>query len=134
MLKNGAMAQIGDIRKKRYPFTMQVNFDVRYPDCVKITMGMENRVVKYSDLFSFMFTIASKEQQAKMMPVREELGHQYMKQIHVRLKKDMKEGEEMVVNVPINIPQIIEDEILAEKDKKEDDKSNHPLGYPHLTL
>ena len=62
-----------------------------------------------------MFLIASKEQQANMIPVKEELGTQYMKQIQVRLKKDMKEGDLVVVNVPINIPKIIEDEILAEK-------------------
>ncbi len=94
------------------PVILDVNFDNDHPDYIRITIGGVSSIVKYTDLFSFMFTIATKEQQAKMIPVREELGHQYMKQIQVRLKKDMKEGDMVVVNVPINIPQIIEDAII----------------------
>jgi hypothetical protein len=110
MLKNNAQAEIYDVETGN-PVILDVNFDDNYKDCVRITIGLEETIVKYTDLFSFMFTLATKEQQAKMIPVQQELGHQYMKQISVKLKKDMKEGEMMVVNVPINIPQIIEDEI-----------------------
>ena len=117
MNKHGK-AEIENVKYKN-PVILEVNFDDEFKDCVQLTLGEEQAVVRYSDLFSFMFIIASKEQQAKMVPVREELGHQYMKQIHVRLKKDMKEGEEMVVNVPINVPQVIEDAILAEKESPE---------------
>ncbi len=114
MIKDNAKAEIENL-KSTDPTVFEVNFDPKYKDCIKIKIGYEESIVKYTDLFSFMFTLGTKEQQAKMIPVREELGHQYMKQIHVRLKKDMKEGEEMVVNVPINVPQIIEDQILSEK-------------------
>lgn len=116
MIKNPSQAVIKDARGD-YPVVFDVNFDPMYSDCVKISMGTYERVVKYSDLFAFMFTLGTKEQQAKMIPVREELGHQYMKQIQVKLKKDMKEGEMMVVNVPINVPQVIEDAIIKEKEE-----------------
>lgn len=114
MIKNEAQAEIYDVESGN-PVVLDVNFDETYKDCVKISFDDKSFVVQYTDLFAFMFSLATKEQQAKMMPVREELGHQYMKQIQVRLKQDMKEGEMMVVNVPINVPQVIEDEINLQK-------------------
>lgn len=111
MINRHGIAEIKEVETGK-PVVFEVNFSEDYKDCIRI----DGHVFNYSDLFSFMFTVATKEQQAKMIPVREELGHQYMKQIQVKLKKDMKEGEMMVVNVPINVPQIIEDAILAEKD------------------
>lgn len=116
MLKQGAQALIQDVRGQKTPLVFEVNFDDDFKDCVRIDADGQRFIVKYTDLFSFMFTIASKEHQAKMIPIREELGNQYMKQISVKLKKDMKEGEMMVVNVPINVPQVIEDAILKEKE------------------
>lgn len=113
MIKDNAQAFIEDVNGST-GVTFEVNFDENLKDCVKISMDGDYRIVKYTDLFFFMFTLGTKEQQAKMIPVREELGHQYMKQIQVKLKKDMKEGEMMVVNVPINVPQIVEDGIKAE--------------------
>lgn len=114
MIKNNAKAEIIEYSTGR-PVFFEVNFDENQKDCVKISIDEEYRIVKYSDLFSFMFQLATKEQQAKMIPVREELGNQYMKQISVKLTKDLKAGEFMTVNVPINVPQVIEDAILKEK-------------------
>lgn len=114
MIKNEAKAEIEDVNKGTFVY-FEVNFDEDFKDCVKISLDGAYRIVKYSDLFAFMFSLATKEQQAKMIPVREELGNQYMKQIQVKLTKDLKAGEFMVVNVPINVPQVIEDAILAEK-------------------
>ncbi len=114
MINKHGKAEIVDAENHTNLF-FEVNFDEKYKDCVKITIAGHSGIVNYSDLFSFMFILASKEQRAKMVPVREELGHQYMKQIQVKLKKDMKEGDYLVVNVPINVPQIVEDAILEEK-------------------
>lgn len=115
MIKDNALAEIQDVLNPEQVVTFEVNFNEEQKDCVKITINDASVVVKYTELFSLMFMLASKEQQAKMIPVKQELGTQYMKQIHVKLKKDMKEGEEMVVNVPINVPQIVEEQILFEK-------------------
>jgi len=117
LIKKEAKAEIKDVDGE-HSLSFEVNFNEDYKDCVRIEMGGDYRVVKYHDLFVFMFAIATKEQQAKMIPVREELGYQYMKQIQVKLKNDMKEGEMLVVNVPINVPQIIEEQILLEKENK----------------
>lgn len=113
MLHKPAQAIIEDITGV-LPVTLDVNFDENYKDCVQITLGRQKSIIKYSDLFAFMFAIAKPEQQSQMIPVQQELGHQYMKQIRVKLTKDLKEGEEMVVNVPINVPQIIEDSMKEE--------------------
>lgn len=127
MIKNQAQAVIEDGLGVN-PVTLDVNFDKEQPDCVRITIGDKFSIVKYADLFSFMFQLATKEMQAKMIPVREELGNQYMKQIQVKLTKDLKAGEFMVVNVPINVPQIIEDAILSEKKLSTED-----IKTPYLT-
>lgn len=123
MIKKQAQAELNDVQKKN-PLNLEVNFSDEYKDCVKVVFEKPrfngNRVesiVKYSDLFSFMFMLANKEQQAKMMPVREEFGNEYMKQIHVRLKKDMKQGEEMVVNVPIKVSELLEAQVKNEMEK-----------------
>lgn len=118
MLKNNAQAELEDARELNNVF-LSVNFDKdRYKDCVLIEMGGKEAIVTYTSLFSFMFCLATKEQQAKMIPIKQELGTEYMKQIHVRLKKDMKEGEEMIVNVPIHVPSLIEADIRHELEKK----------------
>lgn len=134
MIKNKAKAEIENM-KSTDPTIFEVNFDPKYKDCVKIRINYEETIIRYTDLFSFMFTLGTKEQQSKMIPVREELGNQYMKQIQVKLKKDMKEGEMMVVNVPINIPQIIEDGILAERamGRIPRELSTGDLESPYLT-
>lgn len=117
MIKNNATAELKNLIDVN-PAIFEVNFDDKYKDCVRISLFEHNAIVKYTDLFSFMFTIATREQQAKMIPVSQELGTEYMKQIHVRLKKDMKEGEEVIVNVPIHVPSLIEADIRHELEKK----------------
>ena len=114
MIKNSAQAIIEDGLGKN-PVTLDVNFDKEQPDCVRITLGDKFSIVKYSDLFAFMFQLATKEQQAQMIPVREELGNQYMKQVTIKATKDIKEGELVKFHIPINVPQVIEDAILKEK-------------------
>ena len=115
MLKQPAQAVIDDVGGNS-GVILDINFDDNLKHCVKITIDGAVRIVKYSDLFSFMFTLATKEQQAKMIPVKEELGTQYMKKIFVKVTKDLKVGDKMIVNVPINVPKVIEDSILKEKE------------------
>lgn len=110
-IKKPAQAEIENV-KWANPVIMDVNFDEEFKDCVQITIGEEKAVIRYSDLFSFMFTIASKEQQAQMVPLNQELGHEYMKQIRIKCKRDMKEGEELVVNLKIHVPNVVRDSLL----------------------
>ena len=80
-------------------------------DCIKITV---DGLIKYSDLFEYMFALAKPEMQAKMIPVQQELGNEYMKQIRIKCTKDMKEGEELVVNVRVRVPEVVEQQILKD--------------------
>lgn len=105
-----AKAEIKDATGKEN-VVLEVNFDDSFKDCVKIVFGTEHRIIKYSDLFTFMFFIATPEQQEKMIPVREELGIEYMKQVRIKCKKDMKEGEELVVNIKIHVPTVVAESV-----------------------
>ncbi len=117
MIKKQAQAEIKDVRTGNI-ISFDVNFDEKHKDCVKISFNDQDFIVKYADLFAFMFQLATKEMQAKMIPVREELGNQYMKQIQVRLTKDLKAGEFMVVNVPVNVLELKEAGEMQQKDIK----------------
>lgn len=121
MLKNNAQAVIEDVLGKN-PVTFDVNFDEEHKDCVKISIGNESpieSIVKYTDLFSFMFALGTKEQQAKMIPIQEEKGIEYMKKVGVRATKDIKEGEELIFNIKIHVPTVIEEQIRYELSQKE---------------
>lgn len=114
--KGGNQAMLNDV-DGRTPIFLDINFggQERYKDTVMISIGdSERRIIRYSDLFSFMFVLGTPEQQAKMMPVRQELGNEYMKQVRIKCKKDMKEGEELVVNIRVNVPQVVEEQILKD--------------------
>lgn len=120
MIKQNAIAELRDVNER--PLIMEINFnDKYYKDCVRMTftktpddIEVEEFIFKYSELFSFMFTLASPEQQALMMPVSQELGHEYMKQIRIKCKKDMKKGEELVVNVKVHVPTVVEEQIIKD--------------------
>lgn len=112
-IKNEAQAILEDVKGVN-AVQFDVNFDPEYKDCVKITLDGKESIIKYNELFSFMFFLAKKEQQAQMMPVQQELGNEYMKQIRIKCSKDMKEGEELVVNVRVNVPELVESQILKD--------------------
>lgn len=107
-IKRKAQAVLEDVTGA-LPITLDVNFDEKHKDCVQVTLKGQKSIIKYTDLFAFMFTIATKEQQALMMPVTQELGNEYMKQIRIKCTKNMKKGEELVVNVKIHVPSVVKD-------------------------
>lgn len=113
MIKNMAQAEIKDIDGV-HGVLFDVNFDEEHKDCVRICMDGAYRTIKYTDLFSFMFTLGTKEQQAKMIPVQEEKGIEYMKTITIQTTKDLKKGEFITVNARIHVPTIIEEQIREE--------------------
>lgn len=117
-LKNKGQAIINDVEGMN-PVTFEVNFSEEHKDCVKITLAGVSSIVKYNDLFSFMFTIASKEAQAQMIPVQEEKGTEYLRQHTVKVKNDMKAGDSLVVNCRIHVPTVIEEQIKSERAEKE---------------
>lgn len=116
MFKDGTQAMINDVDGGLSPMFLDIAFDDshQHRGCIRISVGHERRVIKYSDLFSFMFMLATPEEQALMMPVQQELGHEYLKQIRIKCKRDMKEGEELVVNVKVHVPSVVEEQIIHE--------------------
>ena len=113
-INKNTQAEIKDIDNKP-SVLFDVNFDDKLKECVRIHIGKEKRIIKYSDLFEFMFILGSPEQQAKMIPVNQDLGYEYMKQLRIKCKKNMKKGEELVVNVKIHVPKVIEESLTGTK-------------------
>ena len=113
MKKKYAGAIIQDINNG-IPVSFEFNFNEEYKDCVKVKMDKFESIIRYSDIFSMFFMVAKPEQQAQMIPVQQELGTEYMKQIRIKTTKDMKEGEELVVNVRVRVPELVEQQILKD--------------------
>ena len=120
MIKANKVAEIKEQTGKT-SLQFEINFGEKYKDCIKIT---GDGIVKYSDLFEFMFILGRPEQQARIIPVQQELGNEYMKQIRIKCKKDMKEGEELVVNVRVHVPSVVESQILKDLKSPYVDKLN----------
>lgn len=122
MIKAAAQAVLEDVNGVNN-VTMDVNFDEEHKDCIKFTLDEKEAIIKYTDVFAVMFTLATKEAQAKMMPVRQELGTEYMKEVTIKCTKDMKEGELIKVNVRIHVPTVIAESEAKKEDEQLTDES-----------
>ncbi len=76
---------------------------------VEITIGNEISLIKRSDLYGLTFVLGDSATQDALMPVRKTQIRKYYKQHTVKVKKDMKIGDEIVVNCQIDVPLTIEE-------------------------
>lgn len=101
---------------------MEVNWSPLSTDKVKVKIGDKEAVIERQDLFMFMFVIAKPEQQDALTPVRVTKITKYFKQHRVKVGKDLKKGEELVVNCSIDVPTTVEQglrgDIFSEKRSK----------------
>lgn len=91
--------------------SFEVNWDPNYQDSIRITLGEHQAIIARSQLFEFMFMLATPEQQVDMIPVKKTEMIQYIKQHVVKAEKDIRMGEQIVVNCRVNVPQTIADAI-----------------------
>jgi hypothetical protein len=105
MLDRKNAAEIGD-----YVF----EFDPHNPDSVSIHDKSGNKcTVMKNDLYAFVFMIGDPEQQSELVPVRKTTITKYVRQHRVIAKKDIRKGEEIVVNCEIDVPTVVEEGIYG---------------------
>lgn len=75
---------------------------------VKISIKGVDSWVKIKDLYTLVFLLVDDEKREQMMPIKQTTIRKYVRQHRVRLKKDLKRGQEMVVNCEIDVPEIVE--------------------------
>ena len=114
MIKGHNVAKLEDFSGDNHEIEIDVNWDKDLMEFIKLTIDDKIVYVKKSDLFAIMFLLATPEQQVEMVPVKREEMKEYERQHRVKLTKDMKEGEELVVNCKIHVPTIIDEAIRNE--------------------
>ena len=97
------------------------NLDVEiFPDKeeVKVTLGGKEGWISIKDLYALAFIIVGNEEQANLMPIKQVEVTKYRKQLHIRCKKDMKKGEELILNYSIDVPTVIEQNLRGIVEKR----------------
>lgn len=89
---------------------LQFEFDKGNPDIVKIITkeGVESTVRK-GDLFQFIFLVGNPEQQKALLPHELRVMTKYIRQHKVRVTKDIKAGDELVVDCEMLVPQVVQE-------------------------
>jgi hypothetical protein len=97
---------------------VEMNWNDKTHDAVRIKLGDKEAIIKIDDLFGLAYTLASPEQQAELMPVRHTTVTKYFKQHVVKAKRDIKKGDQLIVNCEINVPTVVEDGLRRDIFKK----------------
>lgn len=96
---------------------MEINFNSE-TDAIRVKVGDKTGIISKQDIYPVIFVIADPENQSKLMPVQKTEIRKYIKQHRVKLLKNMKKGEEMVVNCEVDVPLTIEQNLRGLIDKK----------------
>lgn len=91
--------------------TLQIraNQTDNWSEVLEFKIGDEVSLIKKRDLYGIMFVFADEETQEQLMPVRHTTIRKYIKQHRVRAKKDIKAGEEVVINCEVDVPLTVEE-------------------------
>lgn len=85
--------------------------------CVRIKMGDKQAIVSMDELHAFVFAVATDEQKADLVPVRQVKVEKIMKWHLVEAKKDIRKGEKIKVRCETNVPVEIYNGIVGGMDK-----------------
>lgn len=115
MLNTPNTAKIESINGKDTVY-FDVNFDKKHKEYVKIRLGKEMIKVNIQHMFSFLLMMANPEQMDALTPATEKTLQvkSLTRQHKVKLMKDMKAGEEVVVTCTVDIPLLVEEGIREE--------------------
>lgn len=111
-----------------------VNWDSKNKNSIKMTVAGKISCISKDDLWNFVFTIVKTDQQQKMIPVQKTEFEKYIKQHSVRIKNDMKAGEELFVNCEVNVRQEVADAVRRDLEKETERKklSTGSVETPYL--
>jgi len=124
MIENHNKITIPDVNGKN-DLTIEVNWssvpEIQGCKMFKVEINGQYGIIKAEDLFAILFALGSEEVKEKLMPVRSTTITKYYKQHRVVAKKDIKRGEELVVNCSINVPSVVREGFkfeIANKNKR----------------
>jgi len=96
----------------------EINWREMDKDVVRIEIGGKKSVVKLADLYKVVFDIVGPEEQSDLLPVRKTTIRKYIRQHRIRAGKNIKKGDEMVVNCEIDVPLTVEEGLRKDVFKK----------------
>lgn len=82
-------------------------------EVVKLKLGDKTSYIKMDDIYALALLILTPDKRDLLLPVRQTKITKYMRQHRVKVKNDIKKGQEMVVNCEIDVPTITENSIKA---------------------
>ena len=118
MLKGYNQATISDLNGTN-DLSLEINFsgDPENSKCAKIRLAGNEAVISLDELHAFVFAVATEDQQADLIPVRQVEVQKVMKWHLVEAKKDIRKGEKIKVRCETNVPVEIYNGIIGGMDK-----------------
>jgi hypothetical protein len=111
MITSHNIATLSD-KRGRHDIEFEVNPGDKESDLVLISMRDEDghkiqAAVDLKQLYGLIFSLMGPEEQADMMPVRQTTMTTFHRQHRISVKRDIKKGEELVVNCKVDVPTVI---------------------------
>ena len=82
-------------------------------DVVELKVKDITCFVRMDDIYALALLILKPDQKDSLLPVQQTTIRKYFKQHRVKVKKDIKKGQDLVVNCEIDVPLMIEQNIKA---------------------
>ena len=117
MLKSHNFCKLTD-KEGQNDVEVEINFDKKQPDVVKMVMGGKTAVINKRELYSMTLLIADEIAQEELMPVKKMDVTQFTRSIKLKAEKDIKKGEFIIANVEIEVPTYIRKKFKGLKNPK----------------
>lgn len=119
MIKKHAKAEIEDISNPEKKLGLEINFSLDSSGQVKLTLNEEEIVVDMQKLWEFVYTVVTPDLADKIVPVRTEEREVFSKQHYVKVQKDLKVGDTLVVNCQTDVRKEVADAMRRDLQEKE---------------
>ena len=108
MIKKHAKAEIEDLNEKN-PLILEVNFDAEKPEVIRVTLGDKEAIIDRNKLWQFVYMIVTPDMAEQIVPTKQEEREVFSKQHYVKVTKDLKIGDEVVVNCRTDVRKEVAD-------------------------
>lgn len=119
MIKKHAKAEILDKSSVDEYVSFEINFDKKFPNTVKISMEGNKAIIDIQKLWEFVYTVVTPDLADKIVPVRTEEREVFSKQHYVKVQKDLKVGDTLVVNCQTDVRKEVADAMRRDLQEKE---------------
>jgi len=98
---------------------VEMNYNSKLEGVLKMTIDGKIAHVKIEDLYGLAFVVCDPEQQMNLMPVRQTTIRKVIRQHTVKIGKNLKAGEKIIVNCEYDTPVSIEEGLAGNLKKRE---------------